>query len=218
MRHTVRSTAAAAAITLAGLLGSTAPGQAYQVDCAILLCLAGGWPASAPCAHARAVFIRRVTPWPIEPPLQIWHCPMAASYSGTAPLAPVKRLHDIVFRSRALNSVSHAAPLVVPVQSDEQADIDISSNAFEFVRSIRVYHIQFSQWEDREGNCLRSDTTRLGAYGVQGEFRWERASAAQVPAASDLMLPADCSQFSYRSVFVDWRDHAGSYGYEEVHY
>ena len=36
--------------------------KAYQVDCAILLCLAGGWPASAECAHARAVFIRRITP------------------------------------------------------------------------------------------------------------------------------------------------------------
>jgi len=50
-------------------ISSTAPqaARAYQVDCAILLCLAGGWPASAECAHARAVFIRRITPWPIEP-------------------------------------------------------------------------------------------------------------------------------------------------------
>ena len=33
------------------------PAAAYPVDCAILLCLAGGWPASAECALARAVFI-----------------------------------------------------------------------------------------------------------------------------------------------------------------
>ena len=57
-----------------------APAAAYPVDCAILLCLAGGWPASAECAHARAVFIQRITPWPIEPPLQIWNCPMRASF------------------------------------------------------------------------------------------------------------------------------------------
>ena len=40
------------------LLSTVAPqaAKAYQVDCAILLCLAGGWPASAECAHARAVF------------------------------------------------------------------------------------------------------------------------------------------------------------------
>ena len=69
-----------------GLIAVTATGlqcgkaEAYPVDCAILLCLAGGWPASAECAHARAVFIRRITPWPIEPPLQIWNCPMRVSF------------------------------------------------------------------------------------------------------------------------------------------
>ncbi len=62
---------------LAGWVPQTA--KAYQADCAILLCLAGGWPASTECAHARAVFIRRITPWPIEPPLQIWRCPMGVS-------------------------------------------------------------------------------------------------------------------------------------------
>ena len=59
------------------------PAMAYPVDCAILLCLAGGWPASAECAHARAVFIRRITPWPIEPPLQIWNCPMRVSSNNS---------------------------------------------------------------------------------------------------------------------------------------
>ena len=53
-----------------------AAAQSYQIDCAILLCLSGGWPASVPCARARAEFIRRITPWPVEPPLQIWRCPM----------------------------------------------------------------------------------------------------------------------------------------------
>ena len=68
------------------------PAMAYPVDCAILLCLAGGWPASAECAHARAVFIRRITPWPIEPPLQIWNCPMRVSFRGE--LRPIERLFD----------------------------------------------------------------------------------------------------------------------------
>lgn len=57
--------------------------QTYPIDCAILLCLSGGWPTSAPCARARAVFIRRITPWPVEPPLQIWNCPMHASLRDT---------------------------------------------------------------------------------------------------------------------------------------
>ena len=59
--------------------------EAYPVDCAILLCLSGGWPASAECAHARAVFIRRITPWPIEPPLQIWNCPMGTASNTQVP-------------------------------------------------------------------------------------------------------------------------------------
>lgn len=66
--------------------------SAYQVDCAILLCLSGGWPASTPCAHARAVFIRRITPWPIEPPLQIWRCPMGVSYEYEQSEDPLERL------------------------------------------------------------------------------------------------------------------------------
>ena len=33
--------------------------HAYPIDCAILLCLAGGFPPSAPCASARAEMIRR---------------------------------------------------------------------------------------------------------------------------------------------------------------
>ena len=88
MKQMIRSAATAAAILVSGLLGTAAPAQAYPVDCAILLCLAGGWPTSAPCTHARTVFIRRITPWPIEPPLQIWRCPMGASFSSPAAPSP----------------------------------------------------------------------------------------------------------------------------------
>ena len=63
-------------------LPSPARAQTYPIDCAILLCLSGGWPAAVPCARARAEFIRRITRWPVEPPLQIWRCPMGASYES----------------------------------------------------------------------------------------------------------------------------------------
>lgn len=76
----------AVAFTVTGLsLPMSARAQTYPIDCAILLCLSGGWPASVPCARARAEFIRRITPWPVEPPLQIWRCPMGASYEGDRP-------------------------------------------------------------------------------------------------------------------------------------
>jgi hypothetical protein len=107
---------------------------------------------------------------------------------------------------------------LIPVQADEQANVDISGDAFDFVRSIRVYHIQFSQRQNRDGDCIRSDATRLGSYGVQGDYHWLRSSVAQVPPASALPRPLHCASVSYRAVFVDWRDHAGNYGFEEVRY
>ena len=213
MKHWVRTAAAAAAISVSSLVGSIAPAQAYQVDCAILLCLAGGWPASAPCAHARAVFIQRITPWPIEPPLQIWRCPMGAAFNAPAPLSPLERLHKVAFGS------AFQTPLpLVRVQSDEQADIDISGDTFDFVRSIRVFHIQFSQRTNRDGECITSDATRLGSYGTQGDYHWARSSVAKVPNASKLPDTGYCNHVNYRSVFVDWRDHQGNYGFEEVRY
>ncbi len=73
--------------------------QSYPIDCAILLCLSGGWPASVPCARARAELIRRITPWPVEPPLQIWRCPMGASFERKPNQDTPARLYDIVFGS-----------------------------------------------------------------------------------------------------------------------
>ena len=223
MYPALRTTVLTASLALTAVVSSPAPGQAqsYQIDCAILLCLAGGWPASVPCARARAEFIRRITPWPVEPPLQIWRCPMGASVSGGAPLSPMERLYDIAFREpheSVLSALVPAAPEFVLAQAEERADIDISGDAFDFVRSIRVYHIQFSQHQNRDGDCIRSDSTRLGSYGTQGDYGWARSSVAAVPEASDLAVPEYCRSYSWRSVFVDWRDHAGNYGSEEVRY
>ena len=98
-----RLRAAATLAATAVSLSLATPAAAYPVDCAILLCLAGGWPASAECAHARTVFIARITPWPVEPPLQIWNCPMRATFRGEA--KPIERLFDIGVRGEPLVSI-----------------------------------------------------------------------------------------------------------------
>ena len=72
------------AVSAGGVTPSRLAAQSYQIDCAILLCLAGGFPTSAACTAARIEMIRRVTPWPVEPPLQLWNCPFSAS--GLSPL------------------------------------------------------------------------------------------------------------------------------------
>ena len=202
---------------LLGLGLSTAvvsPAAAYPVDCAILLCLAGGWPASAECAHARAVFIRRITPWPIEPPLQIWTCPMRASVHGEA--QPIERLFDIAVRGEPLVSIPETPWALQLVQ--DRADVDISDPAFDFVRSIRVFEITYQQRRNQHGDCNSWGVVYMGTYGDQGDYSRRRSSVSAVPAASDLAVPADCRDYRHRSVFVEWRDYEGSYGHEEVHY
>lgn len=86
------STRAVLAATLVAVFSAFAPKPvvAYSIDCALVLCLPGGFPASEPCNRAYAEMIRRITPWPIEPPLQLWNCPMSAgigsiSLAGASP-------------------------------------------------------------------------------------------------------------------------------------
>jgi hypothetical protein len=139
---------------------------------------------------------------------------MGVSFNSPAAPSPMGRLTDIAARTEP--SISQPE-ILLPFVS-VQADIDIYGDAFDFVRSIRVYHIQFSQYANSDGDCFRSDWTLLGSYGDQGRYRWTRSSVAEVPPASALPRPKYCGSANYRAVFVDWRDHAGNYGFEEVRY
>ena len=99
MKNLRNSALVVAALTAATFTSAPqrAAAQTYQIDCAILLCLSGGWPASVPCARARAEFIRRITPWPVEPPLQIWRCPMGAAYTVDPDTLTSERIYEILF-------------------------------------------------------------------------------------------------------------------------
>lgn len=192
------------------------PVAAYPVDCAILLCLAGGWPASAECAHAQTVFILRITPWPIEPPLQIWRCPMRARFRSEE--KAIARLFDIAFRAESVPLVSiPEMPLELQLIQDRPT-VDISDPTFDFVRSVRVFEITYQQNRDDDHGCNRFSRVFEGSYGEQGEYHRRRSSPEAVPPASDFDIPADCGTYRHRSVFVEWRDYEGSYGHEEVHY
>lgn len=150
MRH-FRSLAIASSTAIAGLLGST-PAQAYPIDCAILLCLAGGFPASAECTAAKAEFIRRITPWPIEPPLQLWRCPM-----GISP--------------------SLAAKLSLPPTGPDGLTPEVRS----YRDAIEIYHIQ-AYYHIYGDNDDTIDVAQVGRYGEDGSFSWARASYEQGPS------------------------------------
>ena len=234
-----------------GLGTSQTTAQSYQIDCAILLCLSGGWPASTPCARARAEFIRRITPWPVEPPLQIWRCPMGANYSAPDKNASMPRLWDIQApetpsRQQSVPQSTVALPpqdarpaiylkggsslerlpdgfTITLTQSAPGADIDISGPEFNFVRSIRVYNVTYASQREsgRDGDCNRFFSMRIGTYGTQGDFHWSRGSSpSQLPGAHVGLerYGEHCPGIFHRSVFVDWRDYEGNYGFEQVNY
>ena len=104
----------------------------------------------------------------------------------------------------------------------DRADIDISGPEFNFVRSIRVYDVRYARQHEsgRDGDCNRTATVRLGTYGVQGDFAWAPTSLTALPEAHVVLerWGEHCPGIFHRSVFVDWRDYEGNYGYEQVNY
>lgn len=251
MRLQVRNLPKIALLALA-LTGPIVPTQAsaqtYPIDCAILLCLSGGWPASVPCARARAEFIRRITPWPVEPPLQIWRCPMGASFDGPARSRSMDRIIDALFHGAATRPNFSPAVFDLAAVGDDRldlegpnvtwgnlvradyalhlaedrADIDIRGPEFNFVRSIRVFDVRHA-WQresGEDGDCNRSATVVLGSYGTQGDFSWSASAPAALPAAHVGLegWGEHCPGIWHRSVFVEWRDYSGTYGFEQVNY
>lgn len=249
--------AAGAAIVIAAGLSAPSSAHAYQIDCAILLCLSGGWPASAECTAARAVFIRRITPWPVEPPLQIWRCPMGSASTAPADESAAIRfariVHDLqlerglvsVTAGNASNTeaayVQALAAIATDIPgfnasvfnanfSDENgsADIDISSGDFDFVRSIRVYDVEWSEWNHEnnagENDCRRGrQRVRLGSYGTQGDFAWRNTSVTTVTSLPWLGFTTrpdhNCAHAGrFRGIGVEWHDFEGNHGYEVVRY
>ena len=234
------------ALSVAGTTNKTVA-QTYPIDCAILLCLSGGWPASVPCARARAEFIRRITPWPIEPPLQIWRCPMGASYHPGTDHFSGPRIYDILlkgtgalpqsFPDASLHEWNTPIPVVAQISDtqtshlpndpalrlvQDRADIDIRGPEFNFVRSIRVFDVRYARQRESgpDDDCNRSARVVLGTYGTQGDFAWRASSPMALPEAHDGLerYGQNCPTIYHRSVFVDWRDFEGNYGFEQVNY
>lgn len=125
-----------------------------------------------------------------------------------------------VLRSKGVDPLPHPDGFALHLIQD-RADIDMSGPEFNFVRSIRVYDVRYArQHESRDSGCNRADTVLLGTYGVQGDFSWSRSSVAALPEAHvGLERWGDhCPSIYHRSVFVDWRDYEGNYGFEQVNY
>ena len=214
---------------------SARPAQAYPIDCAILLCLAGGFPTSAVCSAAEAEFIRRITPWPIEPPLQIWNCPMGIAYRpDNAPLKtqdlfkvgfqPQRRLPSVpdapLFLEAVLDSTDPRA-LSKLIDATPGADIDISGSAFNYIRAIHVYDLEWSSRPTRNGCNSYGSRMNKGSYGTQGQYFWNRISIQSFPdwMTARLSRMAECPYQGYvRAVGVEWSDVGGNMSHRIVYY
>ncbi|PKQ10890.1 MAG: hypothetical protein CVT70_17150 [Alphaproteobacteria bacterium HGW-Alphaproteobacteria-1] len=206
-------TAATLAVSLAA---PPASAQGYPIDCAILLCLAGGFPPSAECAAAKAVMIRRITPWPIEPPLQMWRCPLrSASHETTSPATRLAVVLDAHMNDGA------AAPLYLAqvAEPTEGADIDISGPEFDFIRNLKVWDVR--SYSHRRGgendDCRERSTIYKGFYDDQGRYAMTRVSPREVPQWATGSQACDPGT-STRAVGVEWRDIDGRPAHEIVHY
>ena len=232
---------AATALTCTGLILAAPPAaQAYQIDCAILICLAGGWPDSTECNEARSVFISRITPWPVEPPLQIWNCPLGVGYRPPQEPNALPLLYEASSTRKPSAPPPFSAVLegmlpprpgqdemlsLIANYADDNgvADVDISGAEYDFVRSIRVYNVEFARQRESggdDGECRRSEKVRVGTYGVQGDFSWSSSSVTSLPDAFEGLVGwgEHCPSLYRRAVFIDWTDYQGNYGFEQVGY
>lgn len=213
--------------------------EAYSIDCAILICLSGGWAhPSAECTAAKIEFMRRITPWPIEPPIQIWNCPLGVAHSP-AQRAPRDRLYEAAFRTTQSPFEQNHRPtsvsasfnlpnqpdnsqsilrLIGDTYSDENgvADVDISDPTFDFLRSIRVFNVHIDDDSNPDDGCGRYAKVKLGSYGLQGDFGWSDSNRTEIPAAFGPTTQG--CRLKARAVFIDWNDYSGNYGYARVDY
>ena len=185
---------------------------AYQIDCAILLCLAGGFPLSAPCAAARTEMIRRITPWPIEPPLQLWRCPMRASMERGDPLTQSTPV-EIRYLPPLLNmpqDTPHYTELL-PIYESQIED---------YLTAIKVYNLRYSRsYSSRSDSCNVSARLEVGTYDRDGNFSWQRrAPISSSPSWVFNTSYTQCTTVWFRGVGMEWKDHEGTKGTEVVKY
>ncbi|MCY1740997.1 hypothetical protein [Ensifer sp. SL37] len=149
----IKLLASAAATCVLGAIGSPTPANAYPIDCAILLCLAGGFPASTECTAAKAEMIRRITPVPVEPPLQLWNCPMGLS----------------------ADVASAIGPSAMSLGSD-----GLTPDVWHYRDAIELFDVKYRRYREDHGTRV-SDNTRSGYYDQNGTFRWKGASFESGP-------------------------------------
>lgn len=223
------------AVLCGGFFTTTSTANAYPIDCAILLCLAGGWPASAECSAAKATFMRRLAPPTPEPPVQPWLCPMVVSYSAPQQTSFGQlKVSYSALRAATVSEAVHTTTKKPGMTSKDVFHFDysgfpkrniasaipaqgsgLSDTEFDYLRSIKVWHVEYSHERARGGECQETYSVTLGSYGMAGEYLKESMPVVSVP--SWMNLSRSCGS-SYKGVGVEWQDYLGNHGYEVIPY
>lgn len=192
MRGILKPILVAASLTAMGK-----PAAAYDMDCAIMLCMAGGFPPSAVCSAAYAEMIRRITPWPSRPPFGI--CTYA-----TAPVA----------------SVAPAAP-AAPSGAGDVRDLDISTPDYAWLRRTRVLWWSGRSYEPRDEprqwawsvrSCDRENRRCRYLVHVEGSYTpWP----ATITTENGQVVPTPGDRggfigYSVRAVMMEYGDYDGT--------
>lgn len=159
------------------------PARGYPIDCAILLCLAGGFPASNECSAAHAEMTRRITPWPIEPPLQLWRCPTAGA-SGM--LSDNEEATSMIDHYRDGIEVWQLSKQTTNSSGGRESQSHLKRSFYDAggtFQGVRVEPLEVPPWVDEEvrrrtGTALHSDFGSFNAilmrhYDHQGEPSYE---------------------------------------------
>lgn len=226
-----------ASTVLITTLTATQNASAYSVDCAILLCMAGGFPSNNVCNLAYATVVRRITPFPIEPPLQIWLCPLglANNIDFKSPYGNLKyELQSANFewkkeypqsRSNAeiVNSISSQLSKVIGTKQVALLDGSDSQEISRFVQTIKVWDVRGYEhyYKDSDEECYETPFVNLGTYDSQGNFTWAKTASKNTP---EFVIPnkkCQRNRFSIppvRAVGLEWDDFENKHGQEVINY
>lgn len=205
-------------VTTLGLSGGSSA-VAYPIDCAIFLCLAGGFPSNPHCNAARAEFIRRITPFPIEPPLQLWRCPMDASAPRqslpTEPREAIFRYQDET--SKEVYQIIKAKLGELKLQNANAGNSPVEVN--DYLNRIQVWHVNHNPHENQYGDCTMNGFSKLGTYSKSGAFQWENTAISAIPS---WIVPNPGCDYGFipqtRGVGIQWVDYTGKIDREVIFY
>ncbi|AVW89997.1 MULTISPECIES: hypothetical protein [Roseobacteraceae] len=184
--------AMAAVMGVMAAFGTPEKARAYDIDCAIMLCMAGGFPPSAVCARAYRTMIRRITPWPSLPPFGVCtfaHVPVELGGPGGE-----GELDTNLPEYEWLNR-THV--------------IWFTGSSYDTNEDGRVWN-----WSVK--SCDRENRTCTYLQRARRESRsWPDSFVSQSGQVIELPTRRRSGEFSLRSIMVEYGDYEGNMGHSE---